>query len=561
MFLPINQNDLKSLGWSELDIIFVLGDAYIDSPYCGVAILGKLLISRGYKVGVISQPSLDTPDDILSLGVPKLFWGVSAGAVDSMVSNYTSLMKRRREDDLTPGGVNNRRPDRATIKYTNLIKQFDKFKRKIVIGGVEASLRRVAHYDYWDDKIRRSILFDSKADILIYGMGELSILELAERLARDDDYSNILGICYISKNLKGGYIELPSYEEVSASKSKFSEMFQIFYENSDPVTAKGLLQRHGDRILIHNPPQRVLEQRELDAIYEMEFEHDIHPEIKKLGKVKALDTVKFSLTINRGCFGECNFCSIAVHQGTRVVSRSKESIIRELHFISKLKHFDGVIRDLGGPTANMYMFECDKKIKYGKCKDKRCLTPQICSNMSVDHSNLIDLYRAVRKIPSIKKIFVSSGVRTDLILKDSKSGEKYLEELIKYHVSGQLKIAPEHTDKDVLRLMGKPSNFDLSEFIDKFYSISRKNSLKYFLTYYFIAGHPGCSQNNMENLNKYIQKHIKTPPEQVQIFTPLPSTYSALMYYTGIDIDTGGSIFVERALKMKRAQKELIIKN
>lgn len=558
MFLPITKKEIDKLGWKYLDIIFVTGDTYIDSPYNGVALLGKLLIKNGYKVAIIPQPRIDSEDDILSLGSPRLFWGVSSGAVDSMVANYTSLMKKRKEDDFTPGGINNKRPDRAVIKYTNLIKQYDKEKKPIVIGGIEASLRRIAHYDYWDNKIRRSILFDSKADILVYGMGELSIMELSDRIRNQKDFRDINGICYIDKIKKDDFCELPSFEDVSVDKDKFFKMFQLFYENNDPINSKGLIQKHGDRYLIHNPPQRPLTQKELDSLYELEFEHDIHPELKKYGKTKALDTIKFSITINRGCYGECNFCSITVHQGATVISRSKESIVKEVEYISKLKNFDGVIRDLGGPTANMYEIECTKKLKKGKCLEKRCLFSTPCNSLKIDHSPLIDLMKTVRNIPKIKKIFVASGIRYDMILSDKKFGINYLEDLIKYHVSGQLKIAPEHTEDKVLKIMGKPSNKNLKDFIDIFYKICKDNNLRYFLTYYFIAAHPGCELKDMYNMKSYIEKYIKLSPEQVQIFTPLPSTWSSVFYWT--EKFENRKIFVEKDLKNKRIQKEKIIK-
>jgi len=558
MFLPINRQDLQKLGWKSLDIIFVTGDCYIDSPYCGVALLGKFLLKNGFKVGIVSQPNLNSLDDISSLGTPNLFWGVTAGAVDSMVANYTPLLKKRRNDDFTPGGLNNKRPDRATIVYANLIKRFDKSKKPIVIGGIEASLRRIAHYDYWDDKIRKSILFDSKADILIYGMAELTILELANRIKKNTDFKDIKGLCYIDRTPVADYINLPSYEEVSADKDKFINMFNIFYENNDPLTAKGLNQKHMDRYLIHNPPQRLLTQKELDEIYELDFEHDIHPQIKKMGKVKALDTIQFSITINRGCYGECNFCAITVHQGATVISRSKESILKEIKNISKLKHFNGIIRDLGGPTANMYEIECTKKLKHGKCKDKRCIFPSVCKSLKVDHSNLKNLMKEVRNLNFIKKAFVASGIRYDMILNDTKNGKSYLEDLIKYHTSGQLKIAPEHIDENVLKLMGKPPLGDLKRFIQQFYTICKEQNLRYFLTYYFIAAHPGSSTKEMIKLKEYIIKHIKTNPEQVQIFTPLPSTYSSVMYWTEKNPFTGEKIFVEKTLKGKKNQKDII---
>ncbi|MCX8083580.1 MAG: YgiQ family radical SAM protein [Calditerrivibrio sp.] len=557
MFLPINRSDMKKLGWNELDIIFVSGDTYIDSPYCGVALLGKWLLQNGFKVGIISQPDINSEKDIISLGTPKLFWGVTAGCVDSMVANYTPLLKKRRSDDFTPGGVNNKRPDRATIVYTNLIKKYDKLKKPIIIGGIEASLRRIAHYDYWDNKIRRSILFDAKADILIYGMAELTLLEIAKKISEGKTFLDTKGICYINKEPIFDYIPLPAYEEVANDKTKFIEMFHTFYQNNDPLTAKGLYQKHGDRYLIHNPPQRLLTQKELDELYEMEFEHNIHPEIRKLGKVKALDTVKFSVTINRGCYGECNFCAITVHQGTRVISRSRDSIIREISNITKLKHFDGIIRDVGGPTANMYNMECYKKMTKGKCINKRCIFPEVCKSINIKHNLLLKLFEDLRKIPGVKKLFVASGIRYDLVLKDKKYGLRYLEEIIKYHTSGQMKIAPEHIDEYVLDLMGKPSKPPFKNFVNIFYNTCKKNKLNYYLTYYFIAAHPGCNLEKMKKLKDLLKKNCISP-DQTQIFTPLPSTYSAVMYWTEKNPWTLEEIYVEKSLKGKKMQKVII---
>ncbi|KAA0259119.1 YgiQ family radical SAM protein [Deferribacter autotrophicus] len=561
MFLPITKEELKKLGWKNLDIIFVTGDAYIDSPYIGVALLGKLLVKNGFKVGIISQPDLKSSHDILRLGTPRLFWGVTAGSIDSMVANYTPLKKRRKSDDFTPGGKNNRRPDRATIRYVNLIKQYDKTKKPIVIGGIEASLRRIAHYDYWDDSIRRSILFDSKADILVYGMGEKTILELAKRFAKNDDYKDVRGICYISKETIHDFTKLPSFEQVTTNKNHFIEMMKIFYENQDPVNANGLIQQYDSRLLIHNPPQWLPNEKELDSYYELDFEYDVHPYLKKQGEVKAIHTIKNSITINRGCFGECNFCAIAVHQGTRVVSRSIPSIIKEVERLKKTPYFKGIINDLGGPTANMYGYECDKKQKFGKCKHKRCIFPDVCDKMTISHEKLITLMRKVREIDGVKRVFIQSGLRYDLILKDKLFGDKYLEELIRYHISGQLKIAPEHLENDVLALMGKPSNKILGEFVKKFYAKNRELGKKQFLTYYIIVAHPGCSFANTKKLKNKLLSTIRTIPEQIQIFTPLPLTWSSVMYYTEKDPFTGKKIYVEKNLKKKAQQKNYLLMN
>ncbi len=554
MFLPITKKECKKLGWKKLDIIFVTGDAYIDSPYIGISILGKLLIKEGFRVGVISQPSLDSEKDILSLGVPQFFWAVTAGSIDSMVANYTPLLKKRKSDDYTPGGLNIRRPDRATIRYVNLIKRYDKSKKLILIGGIEASLRRIAHYDYWSNNIRKSILFDSKADVLMYGMSEKTMVEFAHRVKNNEDYKDLRGICYISKYKKNDFVELPSFEDVTENKDKFINMMKIFYNNQDPISGKGIIQKYNDRFLIHNPPQILPTPEELDSYYGLDYEYDVHPLIKEKGEVRALNTIKNSITINRGCFGECNFCAITVHQGSTVVSRTPESIIREI------KRFKGYINDFGGPTANMYGYECDKKVKYGKCIDKRCVFPEICKNLKVSHEKLIHLLRKVREINGIKKVFIRSGLRYDLILHDKKYGEKYLEELIKYHISGQLKIAPEHLNDKVLYLMGKPSNEKLKDFIKLFYGLNKKFNKKQFLTYYFIVSHPGCTLKMTKKLKNNISKILKAVPEQVQIYTPLPLTWSSVMYYTERNPFTGEKIQVVKDLKIKRLQKEILVR-
>ena len=379
MFLPTTSEEVKKLGWDSLDIILVSGDTYIDSSYNGSALIGKWLLKNGFKVGIIAQPDINSPADITRLGEPKLYWAVSAGCVDSMVANYTATKKKRHKDDFTPGGENTKRPDRASIVYTGLIKRFFKnSKTPIVLGGIEASLRRIVHYDYWSNQLRRSLIFDAKADILSYGMGEKSMLELAQNIRDGKDYKNIRGLAYISKEPNENYITVPSFEECREDKFKFIEMFNIFYKNCDSITAKGLNQKHGDRWLIQNPPSENFSSELLDEIYGMDFERDVHPYYKKDGVVRALDTIKYSLTTHRGCYGECNFCAIAIHQGRTVTSRSENSIIEEITDITKDKKFKGNISDVGGPTANMYQMECSKKLKLGACKDKRCLYPKTC---------------------------------------------------------------------------------------------------------------------------------------------------------------------------------------
>jgi uncharacterized radical SAM protein YgiQ len=560
MFLPTTRSECRDLGWHKLDIILVTGDSYIDSPYIGTALIGKYLVSRGFKVGIIAQPDPDGPADITRLGEPALWWGVSGGSVDSLVANYTATKKWRKSDDFTPGGVNNRRPDRAVIVYSNLIRRHFKESRPIVIGGIEASLRRISHYDYWSNSVRRSVLFDARADILIYGMGEQAALSVSRRLKAGLSINDIPGTCYISKTAPRDFIVLPSHAEVKADKQLFARMFVDFYNNNDPLTARGLYQKQDTRYLVQNPPAAVLEQAELDALYELEFEHVQHPYYSKMGRVKALDTIKFSITTHRGCYGECNFCAIAVHQGRTVRWRSEESILKEARALAARPGFKGIIHDLGGPTANMYGYECVKKLKKGNCLDKRCLFPEICRHMPVNHRPQTALLKKIAGLPGIKKAFVASGIRYDLILSDAAEGEAYLKELVFRHVSGQMKVAPEHMDGNILKLMGKPSNKQLVDFKNKFDRLSSAAKKKQFLTYYFIAAHPGCTMENMRRLSGFARSRLKLSPEQVQIFTPTPSTFSTLMYYTGIDPFSGKQVFVEKSIQGKSAQKATLIK-
>ncbi|MBN2374013.1 YgiQ family radical SAM protein [bacterium] len=557
-FLPTTSEELKYLGWKQLDVILVCGDTYIDSPFIGVAVIGKVLLAHGYKVGIIAQPDIASGDDISRLGEPRLFWGITSGNVDSMVSNYTASKKRRKKDDFTPGGVNDRRPDRALIVYANLIRRYFKDTVPLILGGIEASLRRTAHYDYWSNKIRRSTLFEAKADILVYGMGEKAVLELADKLKRGEDYRDIRGICYIDSRHRKGYLKLPSYEKASKDKASFSEMFHTFYENNDPLTAKGMTQKHGDRYLIHNPPQALSTPAELDYIHNLDYERDVHPFYKEKGAVRAVETIRFSIISHRGCYGECSFCAIPVHQGRAVISRSQGSILKEVKEITKQPGFNGIIYDVGGPTANMYKIECRKKTKSGGCKDRRCLYPSICPNLKPDHKFQIDLLKRIRNIPKIKKVFVASGIRYDLVLNDDKSGMDYLRELVSHHISGQLKVAPEHSEAHILRLMGKPAVDDLLSFKKIFDMLNRQFSKRQFLTYYFIAAHPGCVYNDMKKLKIFCQQRLRLYPEQVQIFTPTPSTYSTLMYYTGIDPFSGKEIFVEKDMARKEKQKGIL---
>ncbi|MBN1580970.1 MAG: YgiQ family radical SAM protein [Anaerolineae bacterium] len=559
MFLPTIKEELDVLGWERLDVILVTGDSYVDSPFVGVSVIGKLLVQSGYRVGIIAQPDVHSKQDIVRLGEPALFWGVSGGCVDSMVANYTATKKRKKTDDMTPGGTNDRRPDRAVIAYSNLIRRYFKETKPIVLGGVEASLRRIAHYDFWADKIRRAILFDAKADFLLYGMAERSVVELANALAEGSYVQGIRGLCYIAPAAKAGYVELPSFQDVAQDKLAFVEMFHTFYANNDPLTAEGLCQRQDTRYLIQNPPAPYLTQKELDGVYAIDFERSQHPFYESQGQVKALETTRFSIATHRGCYGECNFCSIAVHQGRTVRWRSQASIVAEAQSLAGRSDFKGYIQDVGGPTANMYGFECDKKLEQGSCAHKRCLYPEVCGSLNVDHSKQLQLLRTLRQIEGVKKVFIGSGIRYDLILDDAKDGGRYLREVVHHHVSGQLKVAPEHTQDRVLNKMGKPGNESLIEFKQQFDRLNAEAGKDQFLTYYLIAAHPGCSEKDMKRMRAFISRELQVNPEQVQIFTPTPATYSSVMYYTEIDPFTGESLFVEKENKRKQKQKNIVL--
>jgi len=560
MFLPTTPEEVELLGWHQLDVVLVTGDSYVDSPFIGAAVIGKVLLQQGYRVGVIAQPDIMSAGDITRLGEPLLFWGVTSGSVDSMVANYTATGKRRKHDDYTPGGLNVRRPDRAIIVYSNLIRRLFKPTVPIVLGGIEASLRRIPHYDCWSNAIRRSILFDAKADILIYGMGEKAILSLAGKLKRREAFTETRGICYIAGSARSDCIEMEPFENISADPRAFSRMFHTFYQNNDSVSAKGLCQKHGARYLIHMPPCPPLSQSELDAVHDLDYERDLHPFYRKQGDVRALETIRFSISTHRGCYGECNFCAIAVHQGRTVQSRSQDSILREVKEMVAHPAFKGIIPDVGGPTANMYGFECRKKQVKGACVDKRCLYPEICDHLKVDHRRQINLLKAIREIKEVRHVFVASGIRYDLVLSDRKNGLRYLTEAVHHHTSGQMKIAPEHTEADVLALMGKPGMDSLIEFKRLFDAICQTSGKQLYLTYYFMAAHPGCTEAHMGRLKTFVSRHLHLIPEQVQVFTPTPSTVSTLVYHTGVHPATGEPVFCEKQIKKKEKQKQILLK-
>lgn len=558
MFLPTTKEEMRRQKWDALDVILVSGDAYIDAPQIGIAVVGKVLAEAGFRVGVISQPDVSTAEDITAMGEPRLFWGISAGSVDSMVANYTALMKKRRSDDYTPGGQNTRRPDRATIAYTNLIRQHFKNTVPIVLGGLEASLRRIAHYDYWKDTVRRSVLFDAKADLIAYGMAEHTILEVARRLAEGGVLSGIRGTCEIAASAPEGYLVLPSYERAAKDKTAFLAMYDAFYRNTDPITACGLAQQHGNRWLVQHPPAPYESQEQLDALHDLGFAWDVHPRYAKQGRIPALDTIRFSVQTHRGCYGECNFCAIAVHEGRRVRWRSEENIVREVEGFRTHQRFKGVVPDVGGPTANMYGFECEKKLTKGVCEDKRCVFPELCRQLPVDHNRYTRLLKRLRSLPGIRHVFVASGIRHDMVVSDERCGMRFMEELVAHHVSGQLKLAPEHSNPEILDLMGKQGIGELLDFREKFFTISRRSGKKQFLTYYFIAAYPGSEDRHMHELRRFAAGELQISPEQVQIFTPTPGTWASAMYWTERDPVSGKKLRVEKGLRGKRQQKDIL---
>jgi len=559
MFLPTTRQEMAKLGWTQLDVILVTGDAYIDSPFIGVSVIGKLLLSQGFKVGIIAQPELHAGDDIGRLGEPLLFWGVTGGSIDSMVANRTASGRRRKTDDYTPGGCNDRRPDRAVIAYANLIRQYFKQTAPLVLGGIEASLRRIAHYDYWDNKVRRSILFDAKADYLLYGMADLAVVELARTLAAGQPPTAIRGLCYATATPPPEGLHLPTYQVVAVNKEAFASMFRTFYENNDPVTARTLVQQQDSRFLVHNPPPPPLSTAQLDAVHALDFERDLHPYHRQSGTVTALDTIRFALVTHRGCYGECNFCAIAVHQGRSIQNRSVDSIVAEAKILAAHPAFKGTIADVGGPTANMYGFDCARKATHGACRDKRCLFPTICKSLKIDHGVQVTLLKRLREIAGIKKIAVASGIRYDMILADRKNGLAYLREVIRHHVSGQMKIAPEHCNPEVLAAMGKPGPEPLLRFRQLFNELTQKEGLEQFLTYYMIAAHPGCTLVAMEELRTFASRELHLLPRQVQLFTPAPSTWSTLMYWTETNPFTQSPCFVEKKPEGRERQKAALI--
>ncbi|GMQ63641.1 YgiQ family radical SAM protein [Vallitalea maricola] len=559
-FLPIIKADMEKRGWEEVDFAFICGDAYVDHPSFGVAIISRYLEAYGYKVGIIPQPRWDTTDDITVFGRPRLGFLVSAGNIDSMVNHYSVAKKKRQKDAYTPGGVINKRPDRATIVYSNLIKRAYK-DVPIILGGIEASLRRLAHYDYWSNKVKRSILLDSQGDILLYGMGERTIIELAEALDSGIDIKDITyikGTAYKSRNLDDvyDYIELPSYQDIIKDKKKYAESFMIQYNNTDFYNGKRLVEQYKDNeYIIQNPPSTPLDQSEMDSIYALPYMRDYHPMYEKDGGIPAIREVKFSLISNRGCFGGCSFCALTFHQGRVVQTRSHNSIINEAKDIICDKDFKGYIHDVGGPTANFRHAACEKQLKYGACKDKQCLFPEPCNNLKVDHSDYLSLLRKLRELPKVNKVFVRSGIRFDYLMKDT--DDTFFKELVEHHVSGQLKVAPEHISDKVLQKMGKPKVNVYNKFVKKYTDINKKLNKKQYLVPYLMSSHPGSDLNCAVDLAIYL-RDLGYMPEQVQDFYPTPSTLSTCMYYTELDPRTMEKVFVPKSPHEKAMQRALI---
>lgn len=557
-FLPVCRADMEARGWEQLDFLYIVGDAYVDHPSFGHAIISRVLESYGYKVGIISLPNWRNTDDFLKMGKPRLGVLVSAGNIDSMVNHYTASKKRRSDDAYAPGNKAGQRPDRATIAYCNRVREaFGKIP--ILIGGVEASLRRFAHYDYWDDKVRRSILFDSGADLLMYGMGEHQIAEIADMLnsgVNVHDITTVAGTCYLSD--VGDYadsVELPSYHECATDKKKYADSCRLQYLEQNPYTGKVLVQKHGDKYLIQNPPSMPLNTKELDRVYSLPYTREYHPMYEKFGGIEAIKEVKFSIAANRGCFGGCNFCALAFHQGRIVTSRSEESIVNEAKKMTYDPDFKGYIHDVGGPTANFTAVACDKQNTLGACKNKQCLYPGVCKNMKVDHKKYLKILRRLRELDGVKKVFIRSGIRFDYLMADS--NDEFFYELCRHHVSGQLKVAPEHISDNVLKYMGKPENQVYNRFSDKFYRINKKIGKEQYLVPYLMSSHPGSTIHDAIELALYLKKN-NISPQQVQDFYPTPGTISTCMFYTGLDPFTMKEVYVPRTYEEKTMQRALL---
>lgn len=558
-FLPVCKEDLKERNIEKLDFVYINGDGYVDHPSFGGAIITRLLESRGYKVGIISQPNWKSLDSFKVLGKPRLGFLVSSGNMDSMVNHYTASKRRRSQDLYSPGGAKGKRPDHAIIVYCNKLKEAYK-DVPIIIGGIEASLRRFAHYDYWDNKVRRSILLDSKADLLIYGMGEKQILQVAEALESGLDIRYITyinGTVYVASELDNipESIVIPSFEQILKSKRKYAEAFMAQYEEQDYHIGKTLIQPHGERFLVQNPPVQPMNTIDLDDIYKLPFTREYHPMYEKNGGIPALKEIKFSLVSQRGCYGGCSFCALNFHQGRVIQSRSHESIVEEANILIKDRDFKGYIHDVGGPTANFRNKACDKQQNKGVCKKRQCLYPSPCKNLKIDHSDYLELLRKLRTLSGVKKVFIRSGLRYDYIMADR--NDEFFKELCEHHISGQLKVAPEHVSESVLRFMGKPGRSIYDRFVNKYFRINRKLKKEQYLVPYLMSGHPGSDLESAVELAEYV-RDMGYNPEQIQEFYPTPGTLSTTMYYTELNPKNMRPMYVPKSEEDKNMQRALI---
>ena len=556
-FLPVTKEEMEARGIWQPDFVYICGDAYVDHPSFGAAIITRLLESRGYSVGMIAQPDWRKKESIAVFGEPRLGFLVSAGNMDSMVNHYTVAKKHRKQDAYSPGGKMGLRPDRAVTVYSNLIRQTYKHT-PIILGGIEASLRRLAHYDYWSDGMKRSVLMDAGADLISYGMGERSILEIAEALDKGFPVSSITfipGTVYKTKEMPKGEL-LPSYEQLCENKKAYADSFRIQYENTDAFSGKVLIEDYGNRgYVVQNPPAKPLSQKEMDEVYALPYARTYHPMYEKQGKIPAIEEIKFSITSNRGCFGGCNFCALTFHQGRIVQTRSHASIIEEAKSYVTEKDFKGYIHDVGGPTADFRHPACKKQETKGVCTNRQCLFPKPCKNLDTDHKDYLELLRKLRNISGVKKVFIRSGIRFDYVNADTSSA--FLDELAKYHVSGQLRVAPEHVSDEVLYYMGKPEHAVYQQFLKKFEKANARSGKKQYVVPYLMSSHPGCTITEAVKLAEYV-RDMGFMPEQVQDFYPTPSTMSTCMYYTGIDPRTGKKVYVPKTFKEKAMQRALL---
>ena len=559
-FLPLCRADMEECGWDRPDFVYVTGDAYVDHPSFGTAIISRVLEDAGFRVAILSQPDYKSTDAFMEYPRPRLGFLVSAGNIDSMVAHYTVSRKKRTYDYYSPGGVMGKRPDRAVIVYCNRIREaFGDVP--IIIGGLEASLRRHAHYDYWDNKVRRSILVDSRADILTYGMGENIILRIAELLDRGipvKKIRDVRGSVYLCKKGERIHFDVAGefdYNDLKTSKELYAKAFGVQYKNTDPVSGKAIIEYYDDKQLVANPPMPPLEREELDRVYALPYTRRVHPSYDALGGVPGIDEVKFSITHTRGCFGACNFCAIAYHQGRTVRSRSIDSVVREAKLITEMPDFKGYIHDVGGPTANFRYPSCEKQLKDGVCSTRKCLAPTPCKNLEVDHSEYIELLERVEALPKVKKVFIRSGIRFDYVMYDK--NEEFFKRLVEHHVSGQLKVAPEHCSANVLSCMGKPKIEVYESFRKRFFELTKSAGLEQYLVPYLMSSHPGSRLEDAVELALYL-KSIGMKPEQVQDFYPTPGTASTVMFYTGIDPLTGKKIFVASDYEEKKMQRALL---